>query len=331
MLFVGVMMVLLLSSCQSDDNETVILELPSHFPAPVYDFSNNPITSEGFELGKKLFYDPILSKDSTISCGSCHAQVHGFADHNVAFSTGFGGRLGSRNSPPTVNLIWNTSFMWDGGVNHLEVMPIGPITDPNEMAETLTGIIAKLQNHRKYPSLFSNAFGSKEITSQKLLYAIAQFQGSIISANSRYDDMIQGKVLFTDDEAAGHNVFKENCAACHVPPLFTDFSFKSNGTVPKKMEEGRERITLDPLDYGKFKVPTLRNIELTYPYMHDGRYFTLVQVLDHYQDCHTNEMEVDPILSRGITLTALERKQLLTFLKTLTDAPLLRNNKFSEP
>ena len=326
-LAVGIM----ISACQSDDITSMKIVLPSHFPPPVYDFKNNPITDEGFALGKKLFYDPILSKDSTISCGSCHAQVHGFADHNVAVSTGFAGRNGVRNAPSTINLIWNTSFMWDGGVNHIEVMPIGPITDPNEMAESLSNVIIKLQKHPTYPYMFRDAFGTKDITSQRILLAITQFQGSIISATSRFDQMRTGEVTFTKDEAEGFDVFNAHCASCHVPPLFTDFSFRNNGSIPKGNEEGRKRISLDSTDYGKFKVPTLRNIDLTYPYMHDGRYFNLDQVLDHYQSCHENGLTIDTHLSNGIHLTLEERRQLKVFLKTLTDAPLLRNSKFSEP
>ncbi len=175
------------------DQKNALFEQPAHFPQPNYDFSRNPVTEAGFELGRKLFYDPILSRDSSISCASCHRQEFAFADAGKTISPGIVGRLGSRNSPALFNLAWSTSFMWDGGVNHLEVFPLAPITEPAEMDETLVRVMEKLRIHPTYPALFQAAFGPGELTDQRFLFALAQFQLALVSGDSPYDRFIQGK------------------------------------------------------------------------------------------------------------------------------------------
>jgi len=305
------------------------LELPSYFPQTEYQFEANELTSDGFLLGKKLFFDPNLSKDGTISCASCHAPQNFFVDVNVPISFGVDGKQGTRNAPSLVNLLWNKSFMWDGGVNHIELSGLPALTDTNEMAETLANILDKLNNDSEYPYLFEQVFQEDEITDQQLFYAITQYTGSIISAGSKYDEVIKGENVFTTAENAGYEIFKANCASCHVEPLFTDYSYRNNG-LASTSDEGRERISLDSDDFSKFKVPTLRNVMHTAPYMHDGRISTIDDVLTHYATGIVQSVTLDPILINGISLTEADKTNLIAFLNTLTDEELIRNSKFYE-
>jgi cytochrome c peroxidase len=309
------------------------LEMPDSWPKPVYDFSKNPLTEEGFQLGRNLFYDPILSRDKTISCESCHSQQTGFThvDHDV--SHGIDGQKGTRNSIALVNLAWSKNFMWDGGVNNLEVQPINPITNPLEMGETLENVIAKLQQSPKYKTLFAKAFGDEEVTSQRILKALAQFTVMLTSSNSKYDKVMRHEAAFTEQEQKGYQLFQANCASCHKEPLFCDTQFKNNGLKPDEnfKDGGRIKITKNRKDSLRFKVPTLRNIELTAPYMHDGRIKNLAMVLFHY----TNDIYVSPTLSRQlnkkIVLNEEEKGNLLLFLGTLTDESFLKNPRFKYP
>lgn len=327
--------ILLISACRKhneDDKPDSSIELayPSYFPDPHYRSLNNPLSKEGIELGRKLFYDPILSIDSSISCGTCHSQAHAFSGHNTAFSLGVNNKKGSRNSPALFNLAWNTSFMADGGINHIEVMPVAPITNPVEMGETVSRVIEKLQRSLTYTILFERAFGPGKINDQKMLYAMSQFMSTIVSADSRYDQFVQGRLTFTVDEKQGLLLFRTYCESCHKEPLFTDYSFRNNGIDSIFKDRGRELITLDINDRGKFKVPSLRNIAYTYPYMHDGRYYTLENVLDQYRAVKPSH-SLDPTLKKKILLSDMEKKQIIAFLKTLTDNTYLSNRNYSEP
>jgi cytochrome c peroxidase len=327
---------LLLMSCQKEAipvNLTTHVggQVPGYFPAPVYSFSQNPVTTEGFELGRRLFYDVRLSSDNTISCASCHFQSAAFSDPGKSLSEGIEGRLGMRNSPALFNLTWHPAFMWDGGVNHIEIMPFTPLTDPNEMNMLMSELIDKLQQQTEYPELFQKAFGSSTITDQRLFYALTQFMGSMISATSKYDDYRHGTVSFTSEETAGLMLFRSHCAACHSEPLFSDFSYRNNGLASSPDDLGRERITQQATDRYKFKVPSLRNVALTYPYMHDGRFATLEEVIDHYRFGVQHSATLDPLLSGGIPLTELEKQQLIAFLHTLTDVKFTQNPRFSNP
>lgn len=306
-------------------------KVPEHFPQPVYTFQNNSQTRLRFELGRDLFYDPILSLDNTISCASCHSQTHAFADHNNAFSSGVGGAQGVRNSPSISNLAWYPAFMWDGGVNHLEVFSVAPITNPLEMKESVSNVLLKLNASEKYKKKFKEAYGSVAITDQRMLQALSQYMAMVISADSKYDQFRLGKIKLSEDELAGLNLFRDKCASCHKEPLFSDFSFRNNGLDETFADPGRSGITQDPADEGKFKVPSLRNVELTYPYMHDGRYFTLNQVLEHYSTGIKTSGTLDPSLSSGISMTATEKQQIIRFLKTLTDYTLMADPLLSEP
>lgn len=318
------------------DPEPRPLWLPSNFPPPVYDLSSNPITKEGFELGRKLFYDPILSRDGTISCGSCHIQASAFTHHSHDVSHGIDDRLGFRNSPPVMNLAWSKFFFWDGGVFHLDLQPIGPIENPDEMGDQLKNVIGKLQRHKKYPALFEKVFGAGEIDSHKFLKALSQFMLSCISANSKYDSVVRGEgPQFTEEEARGRGLFQDKCATCHTTDLFTDQSFHNIGLAPNYFNDsGRYRISLDTSDWYLFKTPSLRNIMYTAPYMHDGRFETLEQVFDHYDQNVKDMPSLDTLLRRrgrlGIALNAEDRTLLIAFLKTLTDERFIRDPLFSE-
>jgi cytochrome c peroxidase len=317
-------------SCHKKNEDDLAFQLtyPSYFPTPVYEFENNELTKARFDLGKKLFFDKQLSSNGTISCNSCHAQGHAFADHNVSLSEGVNGAIGTRNSPSLSNMIWSPSFMWDGGVNHIEVFSVAPITNPLEMNETMSNVISKLNNSSEYKNLFKIAYGIDNITDQAMLRALTMYMSMMVSCNSKYDKVRQGKVSFSSDEADGYELFKQKCASCHSEPLFTNYQFVNNGLDSIFTDLGRGEITFNANDNGKFKVPSLRNVELTYPYMHDGRFWSLNDVLDHYDHGIKSSSTLAPSLQNGIPLTVNEKTKLIAFLKTLTDYDLLGNSLF---
>lgn len=308
---------------------------PEGWPKPVYNFTKNPLTEEGFQLGRKLFYDPVLSRDSTISCSSCHLQATGFTHVDHALSHGIDERFGTRNSPALMNLAWSKSFMWDGGVNHLEVQAVAPITNILEMDETMAHVVEKLNASPRYKKLFSSAFGDSVITGQKLLLAIAQFAVQLTSYQSRYDRYMRHEAggVLSEQEKNGLSLFRKNCASCHKEPLFTTGNFENNG-LPQDYflkDIGRMKITGNRSDSLKFKVPTLRNIQFTQPYMHDGRFKKLADVLNHY----TSGIKQSPTLSKQLKepmiLTSNEKVDLIAFLYTLTDKEFLFDPRFSFP
>jgi cytochrome c peroxidase len=313
------------------------LKIPSNFPVPTYDLSKNPITEEGFALGRKLFYDVNISKDSSISCASCHQQSSAFiqADHDL--SHGVEDRIGKRNALPIFNALFRKSFFWDGGVPKLDFVPVNPIENELEMDEKMDNVVKKINTSTTYRSLFKNAFGTDTIASEHILKAYAQFMNGMISANSKYDKYIRKEgVQLTKDELVGLQIFTQKCSSCHPAPLFTDDSFRNNGLSNDNVDDkGREDITLNSMDRGKFKVPSLRNVALTAPYMHDGRFYKLEKVLDHYSNNVKKSNTLDPILNNsnklGIALTLLEKKKIIAFLKTLTDYSLINDPQFSNP
>lgn len=313
--------------------------VPANWPAPVYDYSGNPLTDEGFELGRQLFYDVRLSRDNSISCGSCHQAFSAFAQLDHPISHGVDDRLGTRNSPPLFNLNWHSRFFWDGGVNHIELQPLSPITNPLEMDESLDNIVAKLQSDEKMRSMFKDAFGTEEINSQRMFKAMAQFMGTMVSSGSKYDKYMRNEpgVSLTQQERQGMSVFEQKCATCHPAPLFTDLSFRNNGLAlltgtDGKVDLGRGTITNeDSGSYYKFKVPSLRNLRYTRPYMHDGRFATIDEVLDHYTNGIHATLNLDPLLTGGIALTPEEKSDLKAFLSTLDDEDFVRDRRFHEP
>lgn len=318
-------------ACSREDGEKALFNSPGHFPPTSYDFSQNPLTPAGFALGKKLFYDPILSRDGTISCNSCHQQASAFAHAQHDLSHGVDDKLGRRNAPTLQNLAWRTSLGWDGGVPHLDLFPFDPITNPVEMDEKMPNVLAKLQVHSQYPTLFEKAFGSKTISTANLMKALSQFQLMLVSAGSRYDRYLKGQESALNvDEKSGLLLFQQKCAACHAGPLQTDHSFRHNGLHPLGKDPGRFSVTLDSLDYLRFKVPTLRNIAQSGPYMHDGRLKTLAEVIEHYRNGATMHKRVDPLLKGGIAISKTEKNQIIAFLRSLSDDGFLKNPRFLE-
>ncbi|MCC6289753.1 MAG: c-type cytochrome [Chitinophagaceae bacterium] len=309
---------------------------PANFPQPVYHFSTNEITQSKFELGRKLFYDPILSRNNTISCGSCHIQTSAFSHHGHNVSHGIDDKLGTRNAPAIMNLAWYTSFMWDGGVFDLDLQPVAPLTNHVEMDETMENALKKLKASADYPSLFNKAFGEQEITTAAVLKALSQFMLMCVSSNSKYDSVMRGEgKTFSTEEEKGYKLFQEKCSSCHKEPLFTDNSFRNNGLAPTSIDDkGRQLVTLNEQDAYTFKVPSLRNLSYTAPYMHDGRFYTLEAVLEYYNSKVQQSPTLDPLLKKetvsGIRLTDEEKNYLLAFLKTLDDTSFLKDKKLSE-
>ncbi len=313
--------------------QDVELKIPKGFPKPIYDFNKNKLTPEGFVLGRKLFYDPILSKDSSISCSSCHQRIAAFAHIDHPLSHGINGMIGKRNVMSLQNLIWRDAFMWDGGVNNLEVQPINPITNPIEMDETLSNVVEKLKHNKEYVEAFYSTFHDNTINSERILKSLAQFTGLMISSDSRLDRYKEGKETFTETELNGLKLFQTKCANCHAGALFTDNSYRNNGlkTDTALRDRGRAIITGKDEDNIKFKVPTLRNIEMTYPYMHDGRFRNLQQVINHYADPKNFDKGYDLSLNKIGVLTEKEKGELIAFLKTLTDKVFLYDRRFADP
>ncbi len=308
--------------------------LPAGWRNPVYSFSQNKLTPAGRELGKKLFYDAGLSRDGTKSCGSCHQQGFAFAQAGASMSHGVYNRTGTRNTPAIFNLAWNTSFLWDGGANNLEVQPLAPLTNTNEMDNTLQNVVHYLQGSPTYKSLFATAFGDTPITGQRALKALAQFTGSILSANSRYDKYVRHEPggTMTKPELNGLRLFRANCATCHAEPLFTNFSFRNNGLGQSASpDNGRMHITGNSSDSLLFKVPSLRNVAVTPPYMHDGSLSTLTAVLNHYATGIAKGPTLAPELKNGIYLTAHQQNDIIAFLGTLTDSTLLTDPTLAPP
>lgn len=330
--FASGILILLILAFSKSYNTPLYFEVPGAWPEPKYDFKKNPLTEEGFQLGRHLFYDPILSRDNTISCQSCHLQQTGFTHVDHQLSHGIEGKIGTRNAMVLINLAWNKNFMWDGGVNNIEMQAINPITSPFEMDETLENVVTKLQNSSKYRTLFSKAFGDEKVTSQRLLKALAQFTVMLKSSNSKYDKVMRKEAVYNEREQRGYDLFKVNCASCHKEPLFSNDKFENNGlAIDTTLNDfGRIKITNKKEDYLRFKVPTLRNVQYTFPYMHDGRFKTLTEVVKHYNSLG-NDKSLPKELAKPMQLSDNDRVDLVLFLTTLTDKEFLFDKRFSFP
>lgn len=337
------------------------LEQPVNFPTPTYDLNDNPIDVPGFELGRKLFYDVKLSEGNTISCAECHNQSFAFTHHGHDLSEGvLVDQLGTRNSQPIQNLAYMNAFTWDGSVELLWRQPVIPITEKVEMNETLENVISKLKQDVSYVSEFELAFGGEDaLNSVNMLKAMAQFMGAMVSSNSKYDKYVRDELggEFSEEEKKGMLLFEQKCASCHSGELFTNQEFVNNGIgLNAKLpdELGRARISASNPDmtieegkahpdYYKFKVPSLRNVEKTFPYMHDGRIVLLKQVLDFYDtDTYPYVQKMDNLDARlissiddqevlGIAMTDDEKELIISFLKTLTDDEFLNDTRFAKP
>ena len=342
---------ILFVSCSNKDNTieeeyTPIpysLEVPELFQqkliAPLIPI-NNPLTEEGIALGKKLFFDKKLSKDNTQSCASCHNPRNSFTD-SLRFSLGVDGVPGSRNSMPLFNLAWNFNdkFAWDGKELSLERQALEPVRNPIEMHNSWSNVALRLQQDQEYPSMFLNAFGTERIDSTLVTKAIAQFERTLISGNTKFDQYLLGNTSLSQQELNGFTIFmsedKGDCFHCHGSdnnPLWTDNDFHNNGLDTSFNDLGLGAVTGDPNDNGKFKSPSLRNLVYTAPYMHDGRFSTLEEVINHYSEGLQNSSTIDPLMKKvnqgGVQLTPLERADLKAFLITLTDDDFINNPSF---
>lgn len=319
-----------------DTNAPMHIEIPSNFPSLKYLFKNNPPTTKGFELGKKLFYDGRLASDGLVACAFCHEQAHAFTHHGHDLSHGVNDLIGTRNTPALQNLAFSPEYFYDGASNNLEMASIVPIHNPVEMNENLPSILAKLQQDPSYQKLFAVAFDDQQISSANMLKALAQYMAFLISADAKYDHWKrqENNISLTEEEEKGYVVFSQKCASCHATDLFTDHTFRNNGLPmnPRLNDLGREEVSGDAKDRRKFKVPSLRNVALTAPYMHDGRFGSLESVLNFYTEGVEDSETLDPLLKQnnqlGIALSAQEKKQLIAFMKTLTDEKFITNKKF---
>ena len=327
-----------------------VIDVPSHFPQMEIP-TDNPMTEEGIELGRFLFYETKLSGDNSMSCSSCHLQANAFAE-NTSFSTGIDGISGNRNAMPLFNLGWEEFFFWDGRKTTLEEQILEPVPNPIEMHKEWKVAAYKLNTDVNYRNMFYRAFGEEGIDSIKVSKAIAQFLRTIISSNSKFDVMYkyenslplspsENEMLLTveAEEWAGYDLFKSlngaDCFHCHNGPLMRVKKFSNNGLDASFSDIGRALVTNDPNDEGKFKVPSLRNIELTAPYMHDGRFNTLDEVIEHYSSGIHVSSTIDPLIEfasqGGVQLDAQEKFLIKKFLLTLTDTVFINNSNFKDP
>lgn len=309
--------------------------VPTHFPQPMFN-TGNPASLAGIELGRMLFYDNMLSASNTVSCASCHAPRLAYSDGLQFSSSGVSATALLRHSPALFNLAWaNNGLFWDGGATNLESQAFAPLTAHDEMAQDLDQLVMELNSVPEYVTGFQRAF-NQPVNSQNIAKALAQFQRSLVSANSKYDQYrlkTKGASL-TVEEMRGQALVKQKCQGCHVGELFTDFSYHNNGidsdfsnAEHEGVYKGRFRITYNIKDLGKFKTPSLRNVALSSPYMHDGRFSTLEEVIEHYSSGIKTSITLDSRLpGDGFKLSAQEKKQIIAFLHTLTD-----HNFISDP
>lgn len=332
----------LLCACNNDEryedlplNEDYPLLIPANFPQPQQDMHLNKPTKYGVALGRRLFYDARLSADNTISCAFCHEQKYAFTHHGHQFSHGIDNLEGVRNAPAIQNLIFQDTYFFDGASNSIQMLAIVPIHNAVEMAETLPNIVKKLKQDPTYGPMFQAAFNSNDISSDKILNALAQFLAVMISSDSKYDKFVRSEgVSFSADEKKGLQLFNTHCASCHATDLFTDNSFRNNGLPinTRLHDTGRYQVTGFEEDKYKFKVPSLRNIALTAPYMHDGRFGSLESVLNFYTNGVQPTPNLDSLLNTegrlGIPLNEEEKAQLILFLQTLTDEHFITNEAY---
>lgn len=342
------------------DTTTYDFAVPGNLP-PMTQPSNNIASEEGVVLGRFLFYEERLSGNNTQSCATCHVQSLSFTDNGTQFSTGIDGIQGNRNAMALVNLAWTSGLFWDGRVTNLEAQAHDPVVNPIEMHETWPNVEAKLQADPAYVALFDAAFGAGNVDSTHAAMAIAQFVRSMVSGNSKYDRVRRGEDAFTVEESLGFELFQKeggpvgvpiplagggfvigqggaDCFHCHsiAGDLMTDNQYHNNGLDAVFADPGRMGVTGDPFDEGKFKTPTLRNVMVTAPYMHDGRFATIDEVIDHYNEGGVCSSTIDPFMKfcdpdQTLELTVDKRAQLIAFLNTLTDPSFLTDPKFFDP
>lgn len=299
--------------------------LPAHFPKPHYTLS---IDAQKFELGKHFFFDPIFSKDSTISCASCHQQSAAFSDTRP-FSLGVRGQVGKRNAPALQNLLWSNTFFWDGGVHNIDLIPLNPITNEKELDESMLNIVYKINRAKTYHILVKAIFHTDTVSSHQILEALTHYQAALISDQSRFDNYLRGKIRLSDDEMHGYTIFQTKCGHCHEGPLQSNYSYRNNGVFkPGDTDLGRYEISLIEGDKGKFKIPSLRNIAITAPYMHNSSLSSLEEILNHYESGIQLSPSLDSSLRNKIHFQPGEKKKIIAFLKTLTDLEYTKNERY---
>jgi cytochrome c peroxidase len=311
------------------------IEAPPDFPIPDIP-AENPTSVEGVALGRRLFYDPILSGDSTQACGSCHRQDHAFGDPD-RFSTGIDGIEGTRHAPTIINAAWLKNAFWDGRAATLEEQATEPVPNPIEMHLDWNEAVSRIQRHPEYPDLFCKAFRSSEITQDRVVMAIAQFERTFISADAKFDRYNRGETTLSPLEEQGRLIFFTevgDCVHCHGQAVGFDRDFHNIGLDAAPVDSGLEAVTGDPADAGKFKTPSLRNVMASAPYMHDGRFGTIDEVLAHYNHGFKDGPLVDPLIRSRLTRPAMTTDQLealKAFLATLTDSTFLNDPALSDP
>lgn len=339
-------------SCKKDaeiidvDDAPYVLDYGKFSAPPIP--TDNPLTREGVKLGRMLFYEKALSQDNSMACASCHLQQFAFTD-TATFSIGVKGLPGGRQAMTIFNMAWHSNeFFWDGRAHLLRDQSLKPIQDKLEMNETLPNVVAKLKAKEMYPVQFLRAFGTMNVTPELMSKAMEQFMNSIISNSSKYDDFLAGKATFTTQEERGRFLFfteynpsfpnasGADCQHCHAGDNFENDRYMNNGldTDAQITDIGREKVTGKASDKAKFKVTSLRNIELSAPYMHDGRFKTLEEVINHYNKVKrssTLALEFDQQLPQGLQLTQGDQKALVAFLKTLTDNQMINNPEYASP
>jgi len=351
--FLYILFIVFVVACSKDDTPDIASYEPTPLPLTIPQIfsdniippvipNNNPQTVEGVALGKKLFFDKKLSGNQTMACASCHAPQHAFTDITPT-SDGIDGVFGTRNSMPLFNLAWNYNerFAWDGKELSLERQAIEPVQNPIEMHSNWQDVINRLQNDADYPELFRLAFKTTTITKELTTKAIAQFERTLISANSKFDRFLLGQTTLTLEQQNGFNVFMDeargDCFHCHGNPnnpLWTDNIFHNNGLDTSFSDLGLGGVTGDPNDNGKFKSPSLRNLAYTAPYMHDGRFNTLEDVIEFYSTGLQVSSTIDPLMKKaaqgGVNLSTQDKADLKAFLLSLSDPSFLTNSEFQE-
>ncbi len=303
------------------------ISAPTHFPATRYDFQKNPLSTAKINLGRALFYDPILSRDNSISCASCHSPFNAFAHSDHALSHGIDDSIGHRNAPALFNLAWQNQFMWDAAINHLDMQALAPLLHQSEMGSNLSQTLQKLAQSSLYTKLFEQAWGDPQISSAKLLKSLSAFQLTLISAGSKYDQVMLGDAQFNVQEDKGHKLFKIHCNRCHQAPLFSNYKLANNGLPfdANLMDMGRFEISKNEQDIQLFKTPSLRNLQFSAPYMHDGRFSSLREVLTHYNIPKKPAINLDSMLQKGLPLNDIQKTDLIAFLQTLNDPTFIFN------
>lgn len=354
--FLAIVALFALASCDPKDPvESPVTYDPTpfnlnigHFPAPVLP-TDNPLTVTGVQLGRMLFYEKNLSKDGSQACADCHQQKDAFTD-NRQFSIGVEGLSGKRHSMLIMNLAWHRNrFFWDGRAPTLRDQVLMPIQDPLEMNESLDNVVAKLSADKRYTGQFIRAFGDATVTPERVALALEQFMFTVISNNSKYDQWEHGHATLSESEERGRKLFFQNfdpdginkgaqCFHCHAGHNFTNDEYTNNGldSDATLSDFGLENVTQNPADRGKFKAPSLRNVALTAPYMHDGRFATLEEVIDHYDHGVKKSATVDVLMqvnltSDGLQLSEQDKADLVAFLKTLTDLSFTQNPDYQKP